>query len=191
MIEASIFAAMALVLDLLPSIKPMPNISISFAMVPVFIVAFRWGVKTGFISGLLWGILQILTGDAWIVTPVQGFIEYFVAFSCIGFAGFLSAMVQKAAASGNRKKLVATILAGTFVGSLFRYFWHFIAGVIFFANYAREAGKTPVVYSLFINGTTMFFTFILCSVVLGILLSIRPSLVRVQHSGSHVQKKVS
>lgn len=55
LIEAAFFAAMALVLDLLPSLQLSPSISISFAMVPIFIIAFRWGFKVSFISGFLWG----------------------------------------------------------------------------------------------------------------------------------------
>ena len=50
MIEAAFFAAFAFILDLLPSIQLAPWISISFAMVPIFIVAFRWGVKGGLLS---------------------------------------------------------------------------------------------------------------------------------------------
>lgn len=45
LIEAAFFAAIALVLDLLPSIKLTPAVSISFAMVPIFIIAFLWASK--------------------------------------------------------------------------------------------------------------------------------------------------
>lgn len=178
MIEASIFAAIALVLDLLPSIKPTPSISISFAMVPIFIIAFRWGVKTAFISGLLWGLLQIAVGDYYIVTPLQGFIEYFIAFSFIGFAGFLAPIVKKSASQGKKALMISTITIGVFLGSLARYFWHFIAGVIFFAKYAYEAGKTPIVFSFIMNGITMFFSFLLCTIVICIILAIRPELIK-------------
>ncbi|MCM3109448.1 energy-coupled thiamine transporter ThiT [Lederbergia lenta] len=178
MIEASIFAAMALVLDLLPSIKPTPSISISFAMVPIFIVAFRWGIKTAFISGLLWGLLQIAIGDYYIVTPLQGFIEYFIAFSFIGFAGLLAPAVKKLASEGKKTLMICTITIGVFLGSLARYFWHFIAGVIFFAKYAYEAGKTPIVFSFIMNGTTMIFSFLLCTIVICIVMSIRPELIK-------------
>lgn len=177
MIEVAILSAMAMVLDLLPSIKISPSISISVSMVPIFIVAFRWGVKAAFTSGLLWGILQVLTGDAYILTPLQGFIEYFIAFSFIGFAGLLAPSVQKAVASGKKVNLIMAILLGTLLGSLTRYFWHFIAGVVFFAKYAHEAGKTPVVFSFVMNGITMVFTFILCSIVLILLTTIRPQLL--------------
>lgn len=76
LIEAAIFAALAVILDLLPSIQLSSAISISIAMVPVLILSFRSGAKIGFISGFLWGLLQIVLGDAYILTPVQGFIDF-------------------------------------------------------------------------------------------------------------------
>ncbi|MER2255183.1 MAG: energy-coupled thiamine transporter ThiT, partial [Priestia megaterium] len=80
-IEIAIFAALALLLDLLPSIKIATAVSISFSMVPIFIMCFRWGVKGGALSGLLWGLLQLATGTAYILTALQTFIEYIVAFA--------------------------------------------------------------------------------------------------------------
>ncbi|MBS4176744.1 energy-coupled thiamine transporter ThiT [Lederbergia citrea] len=178
MIEAAIFAAMALVLDLLPSIKFGPSISISFAMVPVFIVAFRWGVKAALFSGLLWSLLQFATGDAWILTPIQAIIDYPIAFSFIGLAGMLAPSVQKMAAEGNRNGLIMALTIGIFIGSLGRYFWHFISGVVFFGSYAKEAGKTPIVYSFVANGITMFFSFLACTIVLSIILAMRTQLLK-------------
>ena len=94
LLEIAIFAGFAMVIDLFPSFKPNPSISISFAMVPIFIIAFRRGFLAATISGFLWGVLQIATGDAWILTPTQAFIEYFIAFTCIGFAGLFSSIIK-------------------------------------------------------------------------------------------------
>src|SRR5690625_2688552 len=122
MLEVAIFAALAMLIDLLPGIKPIPSISISLSMVPIFIVAFRWGVKASFISGFIWGILQIVTGDAWILTPLQAFIEYFIAFDFIGFAGLFARFVQNAADSNQKFKMSLYIIIGTFFGSIARCF---------------------------------------------------------------------
>jgi len=175
MLEVAIFAALAMLIDLLPGIKPIPSISISLSMVPIFIVAFRWGVKASFISGFIWGILQIVTGDAWILTPLQAFIEYFVAFSFIGFAGLMMSVVQNAVRSQNRPKLITSVLVGVLIGSIGRYFWHFIAGVVFFANYAEEAGQTPIYFSFVTNSITMTANFIGCSIVIILILMVRPT----------------
>ena len=96
LIEASIFAAFAVILDLLPSIKLTPAISISIAMLPIFLVAMHWGIKAGMMSGFIWGLLQIILGDAYILTPVQAFLEYFVAFAFIGLAGACMPAIRKA-----------------------------------------------------------------------------------------------
>ncbi|MBY0120348.1 energy-coupled thiamine transporter ThiT [Bacillus sp. S/N-304-OC-R1] len=176
LIEASFFAAFAIVLDLLPSIKPMPSVSISIAMVPIFILAFRWGFKVSLLSGLLWGVLQIAMGDAWIATPVQAFIEYFIAFACIGFAGLFYNYIQKELRYGSKKKAIGWIIAGVFTGSIARYFWHFIAGVIFFGEYAPE-GMSPLLFSFAANGATMLGAGILCSIVVVLLINTAPRII--------------
>ncbi|RBP96441.1 thiamine transporter [Cytobacillus firmus] len=176
MIEASFFAAFAIILDFLPSLKLSPSISISAAMIPIFILAFRWGFKVSFISGLLWGILQIAMGDAWIATPLQAFIEYFIAFACIGLAGLFFRPIQNQLRSGNKKKALGWVVLAVFAGSLARYFWHFIAGVLFFGSYAPE-GMSPVLFSFLANGATMLGAAILCSILAVLIISSAPRLI--------------
>src|SRR5690625_1824206 len=78
LIEIAILTALAIVLDNIPFLKfsLWPNGgSVSFAMVPVFIVAFRWGLGGGLISGLLFGLLKLVFGPT-ILHLYQAFIEY-------------------------------------------------------------------------------------------------------------------
>ena len=177
MIEIAVLAALAMLLDFLPSIEFGPSISISFSMIPIFIIAFRWGFLAGMISGFIWGILQIALGEAWILTPMQAFIEYFIAFACIGFAGLFSHMIQNNLKSDAKAQALIWIVIAVFIGSLTRYFWHFIAGVIFFKKYAIEAGKAPIIYSLTTNGITYFFASLACSIILVLLISKAPILI--------------
>ncbi|PFA20758.1 energy-coupled thiamine transporter ThiT [Bacillus cereus] len=214
MIESAILAAFALIIDILPlSIKLPTGGSVSFAMIPIFIIAYRWGFKTAFLGGLIWGLLQIVVGDTYILTPVQAFIEYFIAFAFIGFAGLFYRPIQKALANtqhtseaqhdiGSRKdkptekknqgkKALAYIILATFVGSFARYFCHFIAGVIFFGKYAPP-GQSAVLYSLIVNGSTMLASFALCTVLLLLLFTTAPRLFKsigAHHTNS--QNKVS
>jgi len=176
LIEAAIFAALAVILDLLPSIQLSSAISISIAMVPVLILSFRSGAKIGFISGFLWGLLQIVLGDAYILMPVQGFIDYFLAFSFIGLAGLFSKTIQNKLKDGKKSSALVFIIFGVFIGAFARYFWHFISGVFFFGEYAPE-GMSAVVYSLIVNGITMIGAFVLCAVVTVILIMAAPRLV--------------
>ncbi len=184
MIEAAFLAAFALVLDLLPSITLAPYVSISFSMVPIFIVSIRWGWKAGVFSGFMWGLLQVVTGDAAILTWVQFLIEYFIAFACIGFAGFLAPMVQSSLKAGQKKKAMVWMLAAVWVGSLARYVWHFIAGVTFWGSYA-PAGMSPVWYSFIFNGGAMLGSGLFCSIVLVVLTRTSARLIAHRHSISH------
>ncbi|MED0967987.1 energy-coupled thiamine transporter ThiT [Bacillus paramycoides] len=199
MIESAILAAFALIIDILPlSIKLPTGGSISFAMIPIFIIAYRWGFKMAFLGGLIWGLLQIVVGDAYILTPVQAFIEYFIAFAFIGFAGLFYRPIQKALASNNSdaehssfgsrkdkptskqkqgKKALVYIILATFIGSFARYFCHFIAGIIFWGQYAPK-GQSAVLYSLIVNGSTMIGSFILCTVLLILLFTTSPRLFK-------------
>ncbi|MCU5684464.1 energy-coupled thiamine transporter ThiT [Bacillus wiedmannii] len=200
MIESAILAAFALVIDILPlSIKLPTGGSISFAMIPIFIIAYRWGFKSAFLGGLVWGLLQIVVGDAYILTPIQAFIEYFIAFAFIGFAGLFYRPIQKALLTSNEnnleqsslgsrkekpsskqnegKKVLAYIILATFSGSFARYFCHFIAGIIFWGQYAPK-GQSAVLYSLIVNGSTMLGSFILCTVLLIFLFLTSPRLFK-------------
>ena len=134
MIEVALFATIAYILDLVT--QPMslgPWISLSFKMVPIFLLSFRWGLKAGAMGGLIWGLLQVVTGQAaggWL-TLTQGFLEYFVAFSLIGISGVVKPALDKAIKQGNKVKSLMVITEGILLGSFARYLIHFIAGVIF------------------------------------------------------------
>ena len=169
LIEAASLAAFALVLDLLPSIKITPFVSISFAMVPILILAFRRGFKAGVLGGLLWGLLQIITGDFYFLTVIQFLIEYFIAFACIGFAGLFNRNIQLSVSQGRYKRMSLLVLAGVLAGSLARYFWHFLAGIIFW-GYAAPENMSPAIYSLVVNGGSMIGSALLCFAVLLLLM---------------------
>jgi thiamine transporter len=190
LLEASLMAAFAVILDMLPSIKLSPSISISIAMVPIFLLSYRRGWKAGILAGFVWGLLQIALGDAWIATPVQMVIEYFIAFAFIGLAGFFSGKIHSSLRSNRRTTAVMWIVAATFLGSLGRYFWHFIAGFVFFAEYAPK-GMSPLLFSLAANGITMLGSALLCSIAVLIVINTAPRLIRVRTSPHQNSRKAS
>lgn len=176
LIEIAIFAAIALVLDLLPSIHLGASGSISIAMVPIFIIAFRWGFKASATAGFLWGLLQIVTGDLQALAFWQVILEYFLAFACIGFAGLFMPTIQSKLKNGEKGAASLVMVAAILTGSAIRYFWHFLAGVTIWAQYAPE-GQSALAYSLFYNGVPFIGASVLCSIVAVILLSAAPRLV--------------
>lgn len=176
MIEASYFAAFAFILDLLPSIQVAPWISFSFAMVPIFILAFRWGTLVSLLSGFLWGLLKLIFTEPAMFTPIQVIIEYFIAFAFVGFAGLFHKKIQNHFKQGKKTTALLWVVAATFIGSFARYFWHFIAGIFFWSHNAPD-GTSPVMYSLAVNGISFLGVYILCSIGLILILGSAPSLI--------------
>ena len=156
MIEVALLATIAYILDLVT--QPMslgPWISLSFKMVPIFLLSFRWGIKAGAMGGFIWGLLQVVTGEAagsWL-TPIQGFLEYFVAFSLIGLSGTVKPALDKAIRDKKRVQTLTYITAGVVLGGFARYLIHYIAGVIFWGSYA-PAGQSAYLYSLIVNSSS-------------------------------------
>ncbi len=145
LIEIAIFAAIAIILDLFCKIalplKYWPQGgSISIATIAVFIVAFRWGVKAGAASGLLFGILQLLTGEQYF-SVFQAFLDYILAFSVLGLAGLFSKQVMLFRHQNDRR-WISYAIVGIVFSSILRLICHIVSGFLFFKSYV-PAG-TPV-----------------------------------------------
>ncbi|WP_419888788.1 energy-coupled thiamine transporter ThiT [Neobacillus niacini] len=177
LVEVAVFSALAYLLDLvsgLLSLKIWPQGgSISIAMIPIFLMAFRWGVKGGILSGFLLGLLQFILGFSQIYTLVQGIIDYGIAFSVVGLAGIFASQIKDSLSNNNRRKWVTFVLLGTLLGSALRYLAHVISGIVFFGEYAPE-GQPVAVYSLLYNGTYMLPSFIVCAIIVILVISAAP-----------------
>ncbi|USK87234.1 energy-coupled thiamine transporter ThiT [Peribacillus asahii] len=173
LVEVAIFAALALLLDfvsgaIMGRFWPQGG-SISLAMVPVFLMAFRWGVKGGVLTGVLLGGLQIITGAipyhfaSWI-------IDYFLAFGVVGFAGVYVNKVNVSLREGNYSKANFYIISGVLLGSFLRFLCHFASGIILYGEYAPP-GQPVALYSLVYNGTYMLGCFVLSAIIVAMLYS--------------------
>ena len=178
-IEIAILTALALLLDILPFLKfkiwPAGG-SISLAMIPVFIVAFRWGLKGGLLSGFLWGILQIAVGDAYILYFWQGVIEYGLAYTVLGFAGLFATSIQQEVHARNSKATFYYVTLGIIVGGMLRFIAHFFAGFVFFADAAPE-GQPAWLYSFIYNSSYMIPAMIICMIVVFYLFNKQPRML--------------
>lgn len=178
LVEVAVFSALAYLLDLFSGflfsrIWPQGG-SVSIAMVPVFLMAFRWGIKGGVLTGFLFGVLQFILGMSQIYHPVQGILDYLVAFALLGLAGLFAAQVKASMQDGNKNKWMAFVIAGTFIGSALRFISHFLSGWIFFGSYAPE-GQSAWLYSFIYNGTYMLPSMILSAIVVILVISAAPS----------------
>lgn len=166
--ETAILLAVALVLDALAGLySPFKyGGSISPAMLPIFILAFRRGWKSGLIGGFLFGILQSLVGMAFGNFYFLGFaqyaLDYLVAFTVLGVAGFFP----------RGRDQIGPLLWGILLGSFLRYLAHGFSGVVFWGMYAPE-GMDVWFYSFILyNLPYMAASAALCGAV-GILLQKR------------------
>lgn len=166
-IEGTIIAALAMALSFIP-IQIGVSFSISLGQIPLTVFALRRGWKAGVMSGLLWGLLHFPTSQVYYLSVIQVLIEYPIAFTFGGLAGLYAMKLRKATLEGDYKKGRSYILAGSFAGGLARYFWHFVAGVVFWGSFAMW-GFSPFLYSLVMNGLSGLGT-ILVTIVVALLI---------------------
>jgi thiamine transporter len=180
LIEIALFAALAMILDFIPTPK---GFKITVKMLPIIILALRRGLWPGIMGGLLWSILQIVLGEADIISPVQVFLDYLFSFSLIGMAGLFQPAMQRALAPKDHKmgKPIGLAVSATLVGSFLRYCIHFISGFVYYGQYAPE-GQSPYLYSFLFNGTDFLFETATCIVVMIILAGFYNTLIRVKEN---------
>ncbi len=104
--------------------SPVPNGgSITIAsFVPVLIYAYVYGVSDGLLVGLIFGLLNFVSGP-YILTPMTFILDYLLAFASIGFMGIAKKFT---------KNTTANVVLGTLGVYLIRFAFHFLSGVIYF-----------------------------------------------------------
>ena len=169
--EIAILVGVALVLDIIAGLfSPFKyGGSISPAMLPIFIIAYRRGWKNGVIAGLAFGLLQLITLGSevftWIVDPTPFKIgavivlDYILPFALLGLAGlFKNPLTNK-----------MSFAYGIALGSFLRYLCHGLSGVIVWYTYADAIGVDPWLYSFVLyNLPYMAASFAFC-LILGLI----------------------
>ena len=143
-----------------------------FSMLPVCLVAIKYGIGWGLGTAFCFSWFQILQGGVfgWGLTPVMLigslFLDFILAFTVLGFAGIF------------RKKGYFGMLGGIALVCVLRFLVHFLAGIILWANFEEfmafgvEWINRPVLYSICYNGVYMLPETILTVGVAAILLKI-------------------
>ena len=121
-------------------------------MVPLLLIAFIYGPEVGFLTGFLYGLLNLFM-DPYFVHPVQILFDYPLPSLAIGLAGYFR----------NHR------LIGTGVAFFAKFVCHFISGVVFFGSYGAEFGMGPLVYSFAVNAPMVGADAIICLVIIAIL----------------------
>jgi thiamine transporter len=172
--EVGVYSAVALVLDFLAGlysgfIWPLGG-SISFAMVPIFIIAYKYGLGGGLTTGLIVGAIQILWAGEGAFHPVQVIIDYVIAYTLVGTAGIFSRKVKNTEDTG---KLYYVII-GIALGGFLRTIAHIISGEIYFGQFAPE-GLDTLAWSVIYNMGYMIPSMILSAIGVIVLLKRFPN----------------
>lgn len=161
-IEAALIAALAMALSLIPDFASW--FSPSFGAIPLVLFSIRRVLKFGLLAALIWGLLHFILGKVYYLTLSQVVIEYILAFLMMGLAGVFTKPYQSALKVNHKKAACFWITLASILAVSLRYFWHYIAGVIFWGSYAPK-GMSPYLYSLSVNGIAGLFTLILLLIV--------------------------
>ena len=149
MVEGALCVALSIVLSHFDLFRMPQGGTVDFELVPLMILTYRRGLKWGMFTGVLIGIVKILLGG-YVLNPVQAFLDYPLAFMCVGFCAI-------------HPKIIGFVIAacGQILCSI-------VSGAIFFAEYAPE-GQNPWVYSFFYNAPVLGTKYLISWVVALIL----------------------
>lgn len=180
MVEIAIFAALGFVLDFIAFRMPQGG-SVSLVMIPIVLMAFRRGIGAGVITGLLVGLLQIVTGFISVAPLSFGFVvmqvilDYLLAYGVVGLAGMMRGRYLEAVRERKTGKVIAMVALGVLIGSFLRYVIHVITGILFFGMFADG---NVFVYSAVYNATYMIPVAIVAAIVCSLLFITAPRLTQ-------------
>ncbi|MEG0978564.1 MAG: energy-coupled thiamine transporter ThiT [Oscillospiraceae bacterium] len=153
--ETAIFIAVAFVLSLIPVINLPRGGSVTvFSQLPIIMLAFRYGTPWGLLSGVVYGLLQMMTGLANFsyVTGIGSILvvalcDYLVAFGALGLGGVFK---------GKIKSQSLALACGATVASLLRLICHIISGSTVWKGYAgSDAWGAIIKFSIVYNSSYM------------------------------------
>lgn len=134
------------------------------SMLPLVILAQRYGTKWGILSSLVFSIIQIFLGlnnvqYAPTALSAAGIIlfDYILAYSVIGFSAGFNKVIKDRRSS---------IIIGIVVTFFARFLCHFISGLIIWeVLFPNELGWAPPVWSLAYNASYMVPEILITSIV--------------------------
>lgn len=179
LVEGAMMLALAIVLSLLTpfqKILPFGGSITLVSMLPICIFSIKYGVGKGLGVSFLFAVFQFAQGTikdglfGWGLTPGMLItcilLDYFLAYTVLGFAGFA------------RKKGLAGWITGVVIALTMRFLCHFLSGVYVFGSTGKIweqldfVAENKYVYSLMYNGAYMLPEIILTVLVTVILFKI-------------------
>ncbi|MDD6677875.1 MAG: energy-coupled thiamine transporter ThiT [Firmicutes bacterium] len=163
--EGAVMVAAAVALSFVKVVDLPNGGSINLSAFPLILYAVRWGVGQGLLSGLVFGLINMLLDGAvgWGWQCI--ILDYMLAFSALGLAGLF-----KGKSWG--------VFAGAVVGNLGRFVFHYISGVTLWRIVEPTAVSgleglgtfsSPSLYSIVYNGSYMLPNLIITVVIAAFL----------------------
>ena len=151
--ECSIMVALSAVLSIVPLFEMPYGGSITLAsMLPVVMIAYRYGVREGMMTASAASLIQMLLGmknfsyfTSWQSIVALAIFDYVLAFCAFGLSGIFK--------KGGRTQGVA-LVSGAALASVIRYICHVISGATIWAGLSIPT-EAALVYSLSYNATYM------------------------------------
>ena len=188
LVTCAMLIAVATVLSVWPKFDGMwPNGgSVTFcSMLPIIIISYLYGMKWGFMSSTVFGVIQLMTelkgvaGASVFDTFMIILLDYIVAFAVLGIGGIFR---------GKFNSIAKELSLGAVVAILARFAAHFVSGYLLFSGWAEWfftqegftlgnsifaalGNGTPLymLYSLMYNGSYLIPEMIITAVVAYIL----------------------
>lgn len=140
-----------------------------FSMFFISLIGFWYGPTLGFASGIAYGLLQFLQ-DPFFLSFSQFMCDYILAFGVLGISGLFM----------GKKNGMTT---GFILGTLGRYFFAVLSGIIFFAEYAPE-GTPVIIYSTTYNATYILPEAVITLIIINIP-PVKKALIRIKDKATY------
>jgi thiamine transporter len=144
--------------------------TVSFEMLPIFVLALRRGVWPAVAAGAMFGMIDLIL-EPFVVHPVQLVLDYPLAFALVGVAGIGAGLWHR----GVRENAPWTnaLVWGLFtLGAFARFLSHFVSGYVFFQSNAVKAGQAPALYSAIYNASYIVPSLLICAAVAVVILPV-------------------
>lgn len=167
--ESAVMIALATVLSEIQIVNmPFGGTVTAFSMLPVLIIAYRYGLGWGLFTGVVDGVLQMLLGmgnlkygtSAFAVVIIVLF-DYLIAFGVLGLGGIFRNKI---------KNQGLALASGSLLACVLRYLCHCVSGYFVWYIWAWD-GFSPAAYSFAYNATYMVPETII-TVIGGLLISL-------------------
>ncbi len=147
LVASAVMIALASVLSLIKVwAMPLGGSVTLLSMLPIIMISLRYGIKWGFVTSLLYAVVQIFIDlggiMSWGITPLAWvgclLFDYLLAYGSLGIAGLF------------RKQGTKGIILGILLAIALRFISHFISGSIVFSTWCPE-GWNVYLYSVCYN----------------------------------------